>query len=102
MDEARPNRLTKLEQQRQKLQAAIRREKLKLEGTERKKDTRRKILVGATMLTEAEKDPSLKERIQYRLNATLQRDDDRALFGLKPLSSAAAGEEDQAKAKTAP
>ena len=45
-------------------------------------DTRRKILVGAMVLQEAERDQQLHANIQARLNAYLTRDDDRALFGL--------------------
>jgi large subunit ribosomal protein L7/L12 len=45
-------------------------------------DTRRKILVGAMVLQDAERDTQIHENIQARLNTYLTRDDDRALFGL--------------------
>ena len=45
-------------------------------------DTRRKILVGAMVLQDAERDTQIRENIQARLNTYLTRDDDRALFGL--------------------
>ena len=78
-------RLETLKKKQQALQDQIRREKLKLAQKERKQDTRRKILVGATMLNEAERDQELAIRIQKLLNAQLTRSDDRALFNLDPL-----------------
>lgn len=82
---AQSDRLAKLEQQRQQIHDSIRREKLKLAGEERKKDTRRKILIGSIILNEIKNDSALQERIQKLLDAKLSRDDDRALFDLKPL-----------------
>ena len=76
------NRLETLQQKQQELQDAIRREKLRLAKTERKKDTRRKILVGATILNEAENDQELATRLHKLLNSQLTRNDDRALFDL--------------------
>ncbi len=80
-------RLKKLEQQQEKIRAAIAREKAKLADQSRKDDTRRKILAGATILTEAEKDSALRNRLYALLDSTLVRPDDRALFGFDPLPS---------------
>lgn len=78
-------RLKKLEQQQEKIRAAIAREKAKLADQARKDDTRRKILAGALILTEAEKDSALRTRLHALLEAQLTRADDRALFDLAPL-----------------
>lgn len=79
------NKLETLQQKQQALQDAIRREKQRLANAERKKDTRRKILVGATILNEAENDQELATRLQNLLNTQLTRNDDRALFNLELL-----------------
>lgn len=52
---------------------------------QRKDDTRRKILLGAVVMAEIEKDVRLKLEIDKLLAARLTRDDDRELFGLSPL-----------------
>ena len=49
-------------------------------------DTRRKILVGAMVLNMADIGAWPKSGLNRRLDAYLTRDDDRALFGLAPLS----------------
>lgn len=79
------SRLESLQKKQQALQDQIRREKLRLANAERKKDTRRKILVGATILNEAERDQDLALRLQKLLAAQLTRSDDRELFDLEPL-----------------
>ncbi len=50
----------------------------------RNEDTRRKILVGAIIISKAEKGEVDKEELLALLDAELTRDDDRALFGLPP------------------
>jgi hypothetical protein len=52
---------------------------------ERKRDTRRKVLVGSMELERAAKYPDAKERLTRALEKYLVRDDDRALFNLAPL-----------------
>ncbi len=47
---------------------------------ERKLDTRRKILIGSTLMTEAETKPELYATINRLLDRYLIRDDDRKLF----------------------
>lgn len=54
---------------------------------ERKNDTRRKVLIGAMYLELGEKDAELKARTIKRLGQFLKRTDDRALFGLPPLTT---------------
>lgn len=49
-------------------------------------DTRRKILAGALILDIISKDEAAKNKFMPQLDKYLTRDDDRALFDLKPLS----------------
>jgi len=51
----------------------------------RASETRRKILAGALILEIMEKDEAAKTRFMNQLDKYLTRDDDRALFNLKPL-----------------
>ena len=74
--------LQKLQQRHADLQLKIQREKQKLAREERRRDTRRKILAGTEALAEAEQDQEWGARLMKRLNETLERDSDRALFGL--------------------
>lgn len=76
------DKIEQLRQQRERITKAIRAEENKLKDKERKDDTRRKILVGALIMTEAENDPALKSRIEQLLKDNLTRDDDRALFNI--------------------
>lgn len=48
-------------------------------------DTRKKILAGALIIQIMENDEAAKNRFMKQLDGYLKRDDDRALFGLKPL-----------------
>ena len=51
---------------------------------ERKNDTRRKILLGATVLARIDRGELDQATINGWLDAALTRTDDRALFGLRP------------------
>jgi large subunit ribosomal protein L7/L12 len=53
---------------------------------ERSRDTRRKILAGALILEIINKDEAAKNKFMPQLDKYLKRDDDRALFDLKPLA----------------
>ena len=50
----------------------------------RKEETRRKVLVGAVILAEAERSEAAKQRLQALLDKHLVRPIDRAVFGLPP------------------
>lgn len=76
--------LEQLKAQRQKMEARAR---AKLNGEERKKDTRRKVLAGAMTLEMMGESEDAKKRILARLDQFLRRNDDRALFDLPPLAS---------------
>ena len=60
-----------------------------LRGQARRDDTRRKILIGAAVLSAAPHKPQFKKWLAGDFPALLIRDRDRALFGLEPLPPAA-------------
>ena len=80
------DKLKKLLEQRKALDAKIQLEKKKAREKKRTKDPRRKILAGAAVLDEADKQPKFKEELYNLLGRFLTRDDDRDLFGLAALS----------------
>lgn len=81
-----PNKHTNLEKlkaQRAKLEARIQAAEARLKGSERKQDTRRKILVGSYYLDKAHQEGTLDE-LKKIMEAYLIRDSDRKLFNLNP------------------
>lgn len=58
----------------------------KAQADERKKDTRRKILIGSMNIDRAAAYDDHRIRQLDKLNVYLTRDSDRALFDLKPLN----------------
>ena len=91
-------RLEKLEQQRAKIAKQIALAKNRDKQTERKLDTRRKILVGSTLMTEAESKPELYDQITRLLDRYLTREDDRRLFPDIPPQHRKEKTEDKQKA----
>ena len=81
------SKLNRLMEQRNAVNARIKQEQNKLRAGERKADTRRKVLAGATVLEWAKRDNEFSSRLMAELKRFLVRDDDRALFGLPPLSN---------------
>jgi len=79
------SKLNRLIEQRNAVSARIRQEQNKQRAGERKSDTRRKVLAGATVLEWAKRDSEFSSRLVAELKRFLVRDDDRALFGLPPL-----------------
>jgi hypothetical protein len=73
------DRLRELKSRQQRADA---RKRLQLAHRERRDDTRRKILVGALVLTQVERGEYPRERLYAALDQYLSRTDDRALFGL--------------------
>lgn len=73
----------KADQAKKRLLLAEQREKLKLSAEERKRDTRKKVLLGAWTMTQLS-----EEKIKAHMNKYLTRADERALFDLPPLSHA--------------
>ncbi|MCX7205666.1 MAG: mobilization protein [Proteobacteria bacterium] len=58
----------------------------KLSKEQRAKDTRRKILVGAAILAKVERGEWPRDKLLAMMDATLNRNDDRALFDLEPAT----------------
>ncbi len=82
--EAAKQRLEQLKAKKQKVEAQKRALEQKLS---RKEDTRRKILLGAMILEQMEKDEAKKARILADLDVHLVRTDDRALFGFEKVTT---------------
>ena len=86
-----PTRLQRLQQQKAKLDQKIRAEQQTIARTERKNDTRRKILIGACVDDMLKTGKGLnqiftEQNFMARLDDFLTRDKDRALFNLAPKS----------------
>ena len=79
------DKLTRLKEKRDAYNARIRQAQTKLKSSERRNDTRRKVLAGAAVLEWAAKDNEFSSRLLKELGGFLVRDTDRELFGLKPL-----------------
>lgn len=76
--------LKRLKEQRDKLNARIQTTEARLKASERKKDTRRKILIGSYYLDQARKENKMNE-LKKLMNKHLKRNFDRELFDLEPL-----------------
>ena len=75
-----PSRLEQLLKKQEELKAQIRKEKNKLSQAERKKDTRRKILLGTLMMDMINSGELDEKKIMKRLDSFLTRETDRLLF----------------------
>jgi hypothetical protein len=82
--EALENRLRELKHRQQRVEA---RKRTLQDQRERREDTRRKILVGALVLTQIERGEYPRERLHKALDAFLTRPSDRALFSLDARAS---------------
>jgi division protein CdvB (Snf7/Vps24/ESCRT-III family) len=78
-------KLKKLLEKREAVNAQIRQQQNRLKKSERRTDTRRKVLAGAAVLHWAEKDRDFSIRLMGELKSFLVRDADRALFDLPPV-----------------
>ncbi|RDI37985.1 mobilization protein [Aquicella lusitana] len=76
--------LEKLKEQRDKLNARIQQKEARLKSSERKIDTRKKILIGSYFLDNAIKENKLDE-IKSLMDKYLKRNSDRSLFDLELL-----------------
>jgi hypothetical protein len=79
------SKLERLLEKREAVNSRIKLEQNKQRVDERRIDTRRKVLAGATVLEWAKKDSAFSARLDAELKAFLVRDADRALFNLPPL-----------------
>lgn len=73
-----------LKKKQEQLKAQIQNLEAAEKSRERKKETRRKILVGAYYLDKARSDNSFSELIKL-MDSYLNRESDREVFNLKPL-----------------
>ena len=78
--------LNKLKSQRDIITARIQAAEARSKTAERKKETRRKILIGAYYLEQAIRDNQM-DALKKGLDGFLTRDTDRKLFDLPPQSS---------------
>jgi hypothetical protein len=84
MIQASSHRLKRLVEQREKLDARIQATEARIKNSERKKDIRRKILIGAYYLDIAAKENKM-DMIKSIIDRYLTRNSDRILFDLEPL-----------------
>ncbi|WP_113421933.1 mobilization protein [Escherichia coli] len=77
-------RLAKLEEQRARINAEIQRVRAREQQQKRKEDTRRKVLVGAWMMGKVQNGEWPEQKLIEAMDSYLERDHDRALFGLQP------------------
>ena len=80
-DTLKKTSLEKLKEQQKKITLRIQQAEARTKHSERKKDTRRKILVGSYYLEKAEKENKMAELTKV-MDKFLKRNNDRALFGL--------------------
>lgn len=83
-EEKTGGKLEKLLQKKKQLESQIAAVKQREKAEERKKDTRRKILVGSVLMRMVEQGELEHDKLQKMLDRHLSRAQDRALFGLPP------------------
>ena len=86
LDERISSLETKLKQLKTRQQRIDARARALSSRRARKDDTRRKILIGATVLARIDRHELDHAELETWLDAHLTRDDDRVLFGLPPKS----------------
>ena len=85
MPRAKPaDRIRQLEEQRARITAEIQRVRSRESQEERKRETRRKILAGAMVLDRVARKELAEKLFKADMDRFLERDQDRALFGLPP------------------
>jgi hypothetical protein len=82
------NQLDRLKEQRNALNAKIQAAEARSRVSERKQDTRRKILIGAYYLDQAQQNPDQWSQLVKIMADYLTRDSDRRLFELPPITTA--------------
>ena len=88
MPRAKPaDRLRKLGEQRARINAEIQRVRGRESQEERKRETRRKILAGAMVLDRVARKDLSEKLFKADMDRFLEREQDRALFGLPPRSA---------------
>ena len=85
MPRAKPaDRIRQLEERRARINAEIQRVRSRESQEERKRETRRKILAGAMVLDRVKRKDLSEKLFKADMDRFLERDQDRALFGLPP------------------
>lgn len=84
------DKLADLLKKEAELKAQIQAIKARESEAERKRDTRRKILIGGVVLAKVKRGEWNQEKLQALLNNELKADRDRELFGLPLLASSEA------------
>ena len=85
MPRAKPaDRIRNLEERRARINAEIQRVRSRESQEERKRETRRKILAGAMVLDRVARKELSEKLFKADMDRFLERDQDRALFGLVP------------------
>ena len=81
-------RLRKLEKSAARIRAELQRVKGRAAQEARKRDTHRKILVGAMVLDQVQRGECSEKRLKDGMDRFLEKDRDRAVFELPPRSPA--------------
>lgn len=87
MAKTKSERLEELQKKEAQIKAQIQAIKAQESSEERKKDTRRKILIGGVVLSKVKRGEWGNDRLHSLLNNELKADRDRELFGLPSLAS---------------
>ena len=91
MPRAEPEaRVKKLEEAQARINAELARAKGRAAQEKRKRDTHRKILIGAMVLDQVQRGEWPEERLQAAMERFLEKDRDRAVFELPPRSTSPA------------
>ena len=91
MPRAEPEaRVKKLEEAQARLNAELARARGRAAQEKRKRDTHRKILIGAMVLDQVQRGEWPEERLQAAMDRFLDKDRDRAVFDLPPRATSAA------------
>ncbi len=83
----RPDRIDALKAKKAAIEAQIQRLNSAAAKEKRKLDTRRKILVGAVILEEVQRNPKYADWLRALLARSLKQERDRAAFNLPPLQA---------------
>lgn len=90
-------RIAALRKRRAEIDARLSQLEIREKAKERKRDTRRKVIAGAYALEHCEFDPAFKATLFGLLDQYVEREADRALFGLAPKASASPEKRDSDK-----
>lgn len=93
MAKTKAEKLAELQQKEAQIKAQIQALKARDSEEERKRDTRRKILIGGVVLSKVKRGEWGKEKLQALLDNELKANRDRELFGLPLLASEEAQQE---------